>query len=85
MRITSKGQVTIPQHLRQRLGLLPHAEVEFLVVDGGLRIVRVENSTSDDRGSRIGQRVQLLINPIIYAEVSIGFERVEELELVTPA
>lgn len=29
MHITSKGQVTIPQEIRNRLGLLPHTEVEF--------------------------------------------------------
>ena len=29
MQITSKGQVTIPQDIRNRLGLLPHTEVEF--------------------------------------------------------
>ena len=29
MQITSKGQVTIPQEIRNRLGLLPHTEVEF--------------------------------------------------------
>jgi AbrB family looped-hinge helix DNA binding protein len=29
MRITSKGQVTIPQYIRERLGLMPHTEVEF--------------------------------------------------------
>jgi AbrB family looped-hinge helix DNA binding protein len=29
MRITSKGQVTIPQHIREALGLLPDTEVEF--------------------------------------------------------
>jgi len=31
MRITSKGQVTIPKHVREKLGLLPHAEVEFVI------------------------------------------------------
>ena len=31
MRITSKGQVTIPQDIRERYGLLPHTEVEFVV------------------------------------------------------
>ena len=30
MRITSKGQVTIPQDIRERYGLLPHTEVEFV-------------------------------------------------------
>ena len=29
MRITSKGQVTIPQTIREQAGLLPHTEVEF--------------------------------------------------------
>ena len=31
MRITSKGQVTIPLAIRQRAGLLPDTEVEFAV------------------------------------------------------
>ena len=29
MRITSKGQVTIPMDIREKLGLLPNTEVEF--------------------------------------------------------
>lgn len=32
MRITSKGQVTIPKPIRDRLGLVPDSEVEFEVV-----------------------------------------------------
>ena len=35
MRITSKGQVTIPQEVREEAGLLPHTEVEFVVEAGG--------------------------------------------------
>jgi AbrB family looped-hinge helix DNA binding protein len=31
MRITTKGQVTIPREVRERLGLLPHTEVEFAI------------------------------------------------------
>ena len=38
MRITSKGQVTIPQRLRNRFGLLPHTEVDFEEGDGGVVI-----------------------------------------------
>ena len=34
MRITTKGQVTIPQHVREQLGLHPHTEVEFTVERG---------------------------------------------------
>jgi AbrB family looped-hinge helix DNA binding protein len=34
MRITSKGQVTIPQDIREKAGLLPNTEVEFTIVKG---------------------------------------------------
>ena len=35
MRITSKGQVTIPQDIRDSAGFLPNTEVDF-VIDGDL-------------------------------------------------
>jgi AbrB family looped-hinge helix DNA binding protein len=38
MRLTSKGQVTIPRDIRDRLGLLPDTEVEFDVVGESVRI-----------------------------------------------
>lgn len=38
MRITTKGQVTIPQEIRDQLGLLPNTEVVFDVVDGEARL-----------------------------------------------
>jgi len=31
------------------------------------------------------QTAQLVINPLVYAEVSIGFERIEDLEAALPA
>lgn len=31
MRITSKGQVTIPVEIREKFGLLPYTEGEFVV------------------------------------------------------
>ena len=31
MRITTKGQVTIPLAVREHLGLMPHTEVEFVI------------------------------------------------------
>jgi len=34
MRITSRGQVTIPQKIREKAGLLPNTEVEFEYVRG---------------------------------------------------
>lgn len=46
MRITSKGQVTIPQHIREALGLLANTEVEFVLEDGWARLVKSEKSTA---------------------------------------
>ncbi len=42
--LTSKGQITIPQELRQRLGLQQGDQVEFITEDGVtvIRPVRVE-------------------------------------------
>jgi AbrB family looped-hinge helix DNA binding protein len=30
MRVTIKGQVTIPQHIREKLGITPNTEVDFI-------------------------------------------------------
>ena len=38
MRITSKGQVTIPQELREQFGLLPNTEVDFVVKRNALHL-----------------------------------------------
>jgi AbrB family looped-hinge helix DNA binding protein len=38
MQITTKGQVTIPQEIRNRLGLLPNTEVEFELAGDHARI-----------------------------------------------
>ncbi len=38
MRVTSKGQVTIPIEIREKLGLLPDSEVEFEIVGHAVRI-----------------------------------------------
>ncbi len=38
MRITAKGQVTIPEHIRRTEGLLPGMEVEFVADTKGVRI-----------------------------------------------
>jgi AbrB family looped-hinge helix DNA binding protein len=47
MRITSKGQVTIPVEIRERLGLLPNSEVEFEVTGN---VVRIKKATRRRHG-----------------------------------
>jgi antitoxin PrlF len=39
MRVTSKGQVTIPQAVRRRLGILPDSDVE-IAVRGNEAVIR---------------------------------------------
>ncbi|MGE0225034.1 MAG: AbrB/MazE/SpoVT family DNA-binding domain-containing protein [Acetobacteraceae bacterium] len=53
MRITSKGQVTIPADIRERAGLLPNTEVAFEFDGNVVRIVPVTSRTRDSRGSRL--------------------------------
>ncbi|KAA6459193.1 AbrB/MazE/SpoVT family DNA-binding domain-containing protein [Acidobacteria bacterium AB60] len=50
MQITSKGQVTIPQEIRTRLGLLPHTEVEFEMAGDHARIRRAKTAGASARG-----------------------------------
>jgi antitoxin PrlF len=44
MRVTSKGQVTIPRAVRERLGIEPGGEVNFEIDDCGARLVRGRTS-----------------------------------------
>lgn len=50
MRITSKGQVTIPQRIREQAGLLPNTEVGFEIVRG--RVILKPLGDSGSRGQR---------------------------------
>lgn len=52
MRITSKGQVTIPIEIRERAGLLPETQVDFIVDGQTGRIVRASSSRRESRGAR---------------------------------
>lgn len=53
MRITSKGQVTIPIEIREKAGLLPHTEVEFDFDGTAVRIVAARTRKGPGRGARI--------------------------------
>jgi len=51
MKITTKGQVTIPVEVREQLGLLPDTEVEFVIENG--RAVLRKMRRSRRRGAKI--------------------------------
>jgi AbrB family looped-hinge helix DNA binding protein len=51
LRLNAKGQVTIPAHLRAKLGLCEGDEVDVVEDGAALRIVRVQASRT--RGERL--------------------------------
>lgn len=58
MRITTKGQVTIPRALREELGLLPHTEVEFRRDGDELKIVKARHPKGKTPGLLLVERMQ---------------------------
>lgn len=59
MRITTKGQVTIPVEIREKLGLLPNTEVEFEIVGQAVRMRKVRRARgAGRRGKSIVQRLR---------------------------
>jgi AbrB family looped-hinge helix DNA binding protein len=58
MRITSKGQVTIPVEIREKAGLLPRTEVEFELDGKGVRIRRAKVPRREGRGAAAVDRLR---------------------------
>ncbi|WP_395709624.1 AbrB/MazE/SpoVT family DNA-binding domain-containing protein [Reyranella sp.] len=58
MRITAKGQVTIPQDVRERAGLMPGTDVEFEIEGGVVRRVKAR------AGGRRRTRGQKLVDSL---------------------
>ena len=49
MRVTTKGQVTIPQHIREKLGITPTTEVDFIEQEGRVFLVKQEGRKATTR------------------------------------
>jgi AbrB family looped-hinge helix DNA binding protein len=59
MRITAKGQVTIPQELREQAGLMPGTDVEFKLEKGGVRLVKTgPGARRKTRGQKLVARLR---------------------------
>lgn len=62
MKITTKGQVTIPGEIRAALGLLPHSEVEFELREGAALIRKAGTgeggAPARPRGRRIVEQLE---------------------------
>ena len=44
MKVNTRGQVTIPADVRERLGLVPNTEVEFVIEDGRAVLQKLRRS-----------------------------------------
>ena len=56
MRVTIKGQVTIPQEIRERHGFLPGTEVRF--VEGGGVVRLIKDGDEPTRGRELVARMR---------------------------
>ena len=52
MKITTKGQVTIPLEIREKLGFLPNTEVEFRIVGDSIRLRKVHRTRGEGARGR---------------------------------
>ena len=52
MRVTTKGQVTIPQHVREKLGITPATEIDFIEEKGRVYLVKKKGKNITTRRFR---------------------------------
>jgi AbrB family looped-hinge helix DNA binding protein len=72
--VTSKGQVTIPKQLRDRFGIEPGAQVDFIPVSDGIRLRKVVDISKQSgilgclkkelAGQTVGQLLDELRGPV---------------------
>ena len=58
MRISAKGQVTIPQDVRERAGLMPGTDVAFEIKAGVVRLVKATRRSPKTRGQKLVDRLR---------------------------
>jgi len=75
MRLTTKGQVTIPQHIRNRLGLHAHTEVEFDIVGDS---VRIRKAGTKSRGRRLLEAMRRAPKPKMTTDELMALTRGED-------
>lgn len=72
MRITAKGQVTIPREIRERMGLLPETEVEFEVRESEV----ILKKAGPGKATRMGPYLSILRGS---KEVSMSTDEIMKL------
>lgn len=56
MRITEKGQITIPQHIREKYGFLPQSEIQFVEENGQVYLHKAPQKNA--RGKKIIEQMR---------------------------
>ena len=57
MRMTSKGQVTVPLPIRERSGLVPGSEVEFEIDEEGVVRLRRKGDSEQPRNAALEEAI----------------------------
>ena len=55
MKITSKGRVTVPQHIREVLGLLPNTDIEWELRDGAAVLIKARGARPSNGRALVDQ------------------------------
>ena len=53
MRVTSKGQVTIPRNVRETLGIMPETEIDFREDNGRFYIVKTTKPKATNKFKKL--------------------------------
>jgi AbrB family looped-hinge helix DNA binding protein len=76
MNITTNGQVTIPQEIRNRLGLLPHTRVEFELAGDHARIRKAKQQPGEGaRGRWVLETLRGSANPRMTTDEILALTR----------
>jgi AbrB family looped-hinge helix DNA binding protein len=78
MRMTVKGQVTIPIEMREKLGLLPNSEVEFALVGDSIRIRKAKGKPGRSRGQRLLELMRRAPKPGMTTDELMAMTRGED-------
>jgi AbrB family looped-hinge helix DNA binding protein len=60
MRVTEKGQVTVPKRIRIHLGIWPGTEVDFILKGDEVKLIRMNVDKEREGDSRGARMVRLL-------------------------
>jgi AbrB family looped-hinge helix DNA binding protein len=78
MRMTVKGQVTIPMEMRAKLGLHPNSEVEFELVGDSVRVRKARGKGRKTRGERMLEAMRRAPKPGMTTDELMAMTRGED-------